>query len=578
MSGNRARQLWLAAAAVLIGLLAGGGQPASAQSGELLTNPSFEPPFNEFVVPGTGQGFVASGWTPWWVNTDTDNLDTPEYKAATLQVDAYRVHDGTTAQQYFRKWAMHLAGVYQKVNGVTPGTRLRLTAWGMAWSTFTEPPTDPHNSAAGIGSNYIYMQIGIDPKGGTNPLSSDVVWSEVKVPMDFYDLFVLEVTAQGSSVTVYTRSTPQYAAPTIDVYWDDASLIAITPGSAPPLPGARSTGTPVPGMATLAAASTSAAAQPASTQSAAAQPAAAAPSYNPSTDQANRANNDTTGLVPVPAQSPDADGSQWHVVRYGEPLLRIAVTYGVTAPSIRELNSLRSDMLYEGQRLLISSASPPPTEIPATTVAEAAASTTAPSVTGTGQICLVLFEDLDGDGMWQQGEALLPGGALSISGASTGTHLTDGISEPFCFNDLPAGDYVVFAEPPDTHSATSLSEIPVTLADGSQVALSFGASTPDALRPGVATLDEAATDAEGRHIAGIPSGVVIAIGGGLLLLGLVSLGAAGYVFFFRKEDTASQPATDDLRANESSIRPDDTQGPTPDSVDTDGWQSPKHHS
>ena len=58
-------------------------------------NASFEDGWRE--VDGIRELKVANDWHPWWHHTDIR----PEFKIATKQVDAYRVHSGEAAQQWF---------------------------------------------------------------------------------------------------------------------------------------------------------------------------------------------------------------------------------------------------------------------------------------------------------------------------------------------------------------------------------------------------------------------------------------------------------------------------------------------
>ena len=64
-----------------------------------------------------------------------------------------------------------------------------------------------------------------------------------------------------------------------------------------------------------------------------------------------------------------ANGEVFHIVRKNEALWSIAIAYGTTIAELKLLNSLASDEIFEGQKLLIRRAStetPTPTEIPLT--------------------------------------------------------------------------------------------------------------------------------------------------------------------------------------------------------------------
>jgi len=75
----------------------------------------------------------------------------------------------------------------------------------------------------------MHMRVGIDPSGGSDPFSSEVVWSAEQNPLDGWSLFVVEAWAQGNEVTVYTWSAPDAPTKHNDVWWDDAALTIMLP-------------------------------------------------------------------------------------------------------------------------------------------------------------------------------------------------------------------------------------------------------------------------------------------------------------------------------------------------------------
>ena len=81
-------------------------------------------------------------------------------------------------------------------------------------------------------------------------------------------------------------------------------------------------------------------------------------SYTASTSSSSysaAATPDLSNFVqPVITSTPDNDGNIYHKVLYGQSLFAIATWYGVTVGKIKELNTLTSDSIYEGQSLLIS--------------------------------------------------------------------------------------------------------------------------------------------------------------------------------------------------------------------------------
>lgn len=191
----------------------------------LLYNGGFENEFHQYK--GLSALIVADGWSPWWVPQQRPadpawKNRRPEWKRATLNVDAARIRTGESAQQYFTFWGTHTGGVYQRVM-VPKNARLRFSAWGHAWSSEQNPPRPSVNPTD------VHMRIGIDPKGGLNPFDPGIVWSAGQNAIDEFKPFSVEAVAQGGRVTVYLYSAPDEAKKHNDIYWDDAELIVTGP-------------------------------------------------------------------------------------------------------------------------------------------------------------------------------------------------------------------------------------------------------------------------------------------------------------------------------------------------------------
>jgi LysM repeat protein len=240
--------------------LPGSGVPAaSAQGANLITNPSFEDPY--FTVGIYENMRVAHGWAAWWQEGSLEEIVQgykmrPEYKAAfTTDAPFDRVHSGALAQQYFHSFGNFIGGVFQGVHGVRVGQRLRFTIWGMAWSCedWSACHTDNPPRTWSYRPSPMRMRIGIDPTGGSDPWSANVVWSPEKDSYDAWSQWTVEAVAASTTVTVWTYAYPEYRTQSNDVYWDDAELIVVGTGSPPrtatPRPGATvpsPSGTPLP--------------------------------------------------------------------------------------------------------------------------------------------------------------------------------------------------------------------------------------------------------------------------------------------------------------------------------------------
>lgn len=217
------------------------------QGGNLLQNPGFEGEARQTSI----SSWVANGWEPWFILGGERYNREPEYSYEEIPE---RIRSGSHAQRFFTTYATHTAGFYQRVR-VTKGS---LVTFSIYVKIFTGD-TDPHwDSGAGRwvfssnrpGGKY-KAWVGIDPFGGVDALSPQVIWS-APTGEDNYDYWVLmtiSAMAQGEFVTVFTKGTQESPVKYNDSDWDDASLTAVppTPTYTPtPLPTPTYTPTPPP--------------------------------------------------------------------------------------------------------------------------------------------------------------------------------------------------------------------------------------------------------------------------------------------------------------------------------------------
>ena len=94
-----------------------------------------------------------------------------------------------------------------------------------------------------------------------------------------------------------------------------------------------------------------------------------------------------------------------------------------------------------------------------------------------GRICALAFVDQDGNGARSSDEPLLAGIGFTLSNdiGRLGTYNTDGTSEPYCFGNLVAGQYVVQARQPIRQGeATTPGQWAIPLGNGAQYDVAFG--------------------------------------------------------------------------------------------------------
>ncbi len=219
------------------------------------------------------------------------------------------------------------------------------------------------------------------------------------------------------------------------------------------------------------------------------------------------------GQVMIYTPTPQPDGRIIYIVKENDTLLSISLLSGVDLDTLRGLNNLTNDIIFPNQELLLGLAGPEeitPTPGPSPTPTQVLP--TATPKPGSGNLCVLLYLDANGDGFRQDDENSIPGGAISVSNRSGSVSLTTDTlpgTEPECFEKVPEGDYNVSVAVPSGYNPTTITSLAFTLMPGDQAYLDFGAQESSA------TVAEApAPAASGK------SPLLGLIGGSLLLLGV----------------------------------------------------------
>lgn len=432
--------------------------PTQAQEGNLLANPGFEPPY---------EGGVASYWHPWHEDSGELCASKPEGWdfackpgwGQEVDPNGLGFTRGGSAQHIGAQYITWHAGVYQTVE-VAPGTRLRFTAFGYSFASNDDPP------APSIQDRIPRMQVGIDPEGRGQWYANGVVWSAENNSLDSWQQLSVEATAgQSGKVTVFVSTNYRGYTPLLhmDTKWDNATLEAVAPPATP-------TFTP--------------------------QPTPAVPP------------------TPVNTPTPRPDGATVHIVQSGDTLYGIALQYGVDVDELRRLNAGTlgpNDLLSVGQELIISAPKVTPTATPTPTAEATPEPTQAPAEGGevpageTGRICVSAYHDRNQDMMRQPAEEeLLPNAVFTLVGTEgpAGNYTSDGISEPFCFENLKPGNYVLRQTPPTGYSPTGPDQWGVPLGAGQEATLELGylrseTTSPQATETPVAQSPQAEESSDG---------------------------------------------------------------------------------
>jgi LysM repeat protein len=282
----------------------------NAQDENLLTNGGMEPPYNG---QGASDLTAPNGWRIWYSGTQV---------VAFPHTDKAQVKGGVAAWNMNKGFQVFTAGGYQQVSGIKPGSIMRAIAHGLIYTCNDQTTSCINGSGQRVSDrgSGAYFKIGIDPSGGTNPASSQIVWSNNALGFDAWTAVGTDATACNTTVTLFLFATQTSPMAINNMYWDDASIkvqqASTTNGAV--TCGSGGTGGTV---------------------------ATTAPP--------------TQALAPFVQRQPgeQPDGSIVHTVVRGDTLAAIAVAYKTTLDEIRKLNGFTQPgagtILQIGQKIIV---------------------------------------------------------------------------------------------------------------------------------------------------------------------------------------------------------------------------------
>ena len=484
----------------ILGLATTQAKAAQTQGQQnLLANPGFEAGY--YNQDGISQIAVPNGWRMHWLDNATfpgAEGGLPAYRPETVVwniADAPEhektlfFRDGAYALKVFKGWAPLYAGLSQEVSGLQVGRRYRFVV-----PIFIDIVEDydggkkiaPSRADSGM------IRLGASPVGAPWRDEGQITysgWWTAETVQPFYlayPVFVWDFTATQENMTLWVEMVSKYPYRNNGFFLDGL------------------------GLYTLDQVDTSVSAPAGSGSGAAGAGAGSAPPAQP-----------LPTATPFPTPAPRADGSVVHVVQTGDTFWNIAIRYAPmlnmtpeeALPAIRELNN-NPAFINVGQELQIAApgtlaaAEPTPAEVEETAVADeeaageeaeaedneetagAAEATVAAEPEATeaepeeaeeavaaNAICVSVYNDEDGDGARAGAtEALQADAAVTLfhDGRTLSTYVSDGISEPYCFEDLESGTYQVQVFPPADYKATTPDNWAVAVANGVMVPVNFG--------------------------------------------------------------------------------------------------------
>jgi len=235
---------------------------------------------------------------------------------------------------------------------------------------------------------------------------------------------------------------------------------------------------------------------------------------------------DLQGFV---TNTPGPDGRILYTVVEGDNCSSIALNHGITVQTLRQFNTRLDEgcTLNIGQQLVVGLV--PPVSAPTIGVipTQTAPVLTATPFDGTTEVCILLFDDVNGDALRQETEFGIEGGAVSLTnlnGSYSQTQTTTSAIDPdlvepirSCFEDVPAGKYNISMAIPDGYNPTMSLSYTFDVKAGDRASVDFGAQSKSV------TLEDPAATGEGSDRS-----PVLGFFGLLLLLGGIALGYFAY--------------------------------------------------
>lgn len=238
----------------------------------------------------------------------------------------------------------------------------------------------------------------------------------------------------------------------------------------------------------------------------------------PLPSQVSAARSERVLQVPIYTPTPLPDGRIIYIVKKDDTLLSISLITGVTVEELRGMNNLTGDVIYEGQELLLGLGGPAETTpTPGPTPTPTSVLPTPSPAPGSGNLCILLFDDQNGDSLRQEEEPSISGGAISINhrdGTLSETVETVAGFEAHCFEIIPEGRYTISVAVPVGYNPTTNTSYELILGAGDETFVDFGAQANSET-----LAEEPILPQEGQRspVLGIIGGVILIAGIALAL-------------------------------------------------------------
>jgi len=226
--------------------------------------------------------------------------------------------------------------------------------------------------------------------------------------------------------------------------------------------------------------------------------------------------------------TPGPDGRIIYIVQSGDNCSQVALIHGITMNQLRQFNTHLDEgcTLQLGQQLVVGLVPANVAPTIALTPTLAAPATSPTPFDGTTEVCVMLFNDMNGDALRQETEFGVDGGAVSLTNLNGSysqtlntTSAVDDQGDPVraCFDKVPQGQYNISMAIPDGYNPTMMLTSKLNVKAGDRASIDFGAQSK------TLTVNEPTVPEQGNSRSSL-----LGIFGLILLLGGAGLGYYAY--------------------------------------------------
>ena len=215
------------------------------------------------------------------------------------------------------------------------------------------------------------------------------------------------------------------------------------------------------------------------------------------------------------------DGRIIYIVKQNDTCISISLLNNIPLDTLRNLNNLKGSncIIQLGQELLLGLSGPAVSATPGPSQTPTPLLPTSTPVAGNGEVCVELYNDINGNGLAEDTEPTMAGGEVSLtdvkgvySNTGTTTAIVDAtVDQHLCFSDVPEGNHNISIAVPQGYNPTTATSHSLQVLAGTTSTIDFGAqvSLRNAAPAPVAT--------PRSPLLGILGGALILAGGGLAL-------------------------------------------------------------